>query len=352
MRYLIRSATVIISSPCRFANRDSCGTRAIVPSSFITSQMTPAGCRPAMRAISTDASVWPVRTRTPPSRARSGETCPGRTESDGLVAGWTAAGTVAARSAAEMPVVTSCLASIGTQNAVLNGVVFDTTARGISSSSSRAPVIERQIWPRPWRAMKLIVSGVTFSAAIVRSPSFSRSASSTMMIILPSRTESTASSMRANGECLAGAISRAGLPFTFCPLPFILSVCHFPGARARERQSGELRGADDVLAHHIAFEVDPMPQLRAAEVRVLHRERHELDVESIDAEAGDCQADAVDGDRPFVHEEWRKVRRKADRHPVELGGRAQLLDVADRIDVPLHEVAPDAAVVAHRALEV
>src|SRR5258707_5102325 len=161
--------------------------------------------------------------------------------------------------------------------------------------------------------MKLIVSGVTFSAAIVKSPSFSRSASSTMMIILPSRTAPTASSMRANGELLAGAISRAGLPFAFCPLPFILLVCRFPGPRARERQSGEFRGADDVLADHVAFEVDPMPQLRAAEVRVLHRERHELDVESIGAEAGDRQADAVDGDRPFVLEEWTKVRREADR---------------------------------------
>jgi hypothetical protein len=48
--------------------------------------------------------------------------------------------------------------------------------------------------------MKLIPSGVTFSAAIIRSPSFSRSASSTMMIICPARTASTASSMRANGE--------------------------------------------------------------------------------------------------------------------------------------------------------
>ena len=50
--------------------------------------------------------------------------------------------------------------------------------------------------------MKLIASGVTFSAAIVRSPSFSRSSSSTTMIILPARMASTASSMRANGERL------------------------------------------------------------------------------------------------------------------------------------------------------
>src|SRR6266404_8779889 len=147
--------------------------------------------------------------------------------------------------------------------------------------------------------MKLIASGVAFSAAIIRSPSFSRSASSTMMIIVPRRTASTASSMRANGEFFAGAISRRGLPLAFCPLPScplpFISVCRFPGPHARERQPGEFRGADDVLPDHIAFEVDPVPQLRATEIRMLHRERHELHVESIGAEAGDGQADAVDG---------------------------------------------------------
>ena len=74
MRYWIRSAIVIISSPCLRANFASSGTRAIVPSSFMISQMTPAGSRPAMRARSTAASVWPARTSTPPLRARSGNT--------------------------------------------------------------------------------------------------------------------------------------------------------------------------------------------------------------------------------------------------------------------------------------
>src|SRR5439155_723808 len=79
--------------------------RAIVPSSFITSQMTPAGYSPAIRAMSTDASVCPVRASTPPVRERSGNMCPGRSRSEGRVAGSMAASTVAARSAAEMPVL-------------------------------------------------------------------------------------------------------------------------------------------------------------------------------------------------------------------------------------------------------
>ena len=66
------------------------------------------------------------------------------------------------------------------------------TCSATPSAESRARraargVIDRQIRPRPYRAMKLIASGVTFSAAIVRSPSFSRSSSSTTMIIWPAR---------------------------------------------------------------------------------------------------------------------------------------------------------------------
>src|SRR5689334_15528092 len=46
--------------------------------------------------------------------------------------------------------------------------------------------------------MKLMASGVTFSAAIIRSPSFSRSSSSTMMTMRPSWTSTMASSILAN----------------------------------------------------------------------------------------------------------------------------------------------------------
>ena len=38
----------------------------------ISSQMAAQGFRPASLQRSTDASVWPARTRTPPSRARRG----------------------------------------------------------------------------------------------------------------------------------------------------------------------------------------------------------------------------------------------------------------------------------------
>src|ERR1039458_655739 len=53
--------------------------------------------------------------------------------------------------------------------------------------------------PRPWVAMKLTISGVTFSAAMVRSPSFSRSSSSTTTRTRPARISSIASGIPTKG---------------------------------------------------------------------------------------------------------------------------------------------------------
>ena len=88
------------------------------------------------------------------------------------------------------------------------------------------------------------------------------------------------------------------------------------------------------------------------QIGVLHREGHDHDVEAIGAEAGDRQADAVHRDRPLVHDVRREMRREADRQPVELRVLPELLDVADRVDVPLDEVSAEAAVGAQRPLEV
>ena len=63
---------------------------AIVPSSFITSQITALGFNFANLDISTEASVWPALSRTPPVFATNGKTCPGETicffEELGLIA--------------------------------------------------------------------------------------------------------------------------------------------------------------------------------------------------------------------------------------------------------------------------
>src|SRR5829696_3571413 len=105
-------ATVTSLTPCSLENLSRSGTRAIVPSSFMISQITPAGLNPASLARSTAASVWPARCSTPPGLARKGKTCPGITRSSGPVASSTATLQVWALSAAEMPVVMPSFASI------------------------------------------------------------------------------------------------------------------------------------------------------------------------------------------------------------------------------------------------
>ena len=106
--------------------------------------------------------------------------------------------TVVARSAAEMPVVTSCTASTETVNAVRCDSVLLLTMSGSCSSSRRSPSIGMQMTPLVWRTKKPIASGVIFSAAMMRSPSFSRSSSSTTITISPAATAAMAFSMCVN----------------------------------------------------------------------------------------------------------------------------------------------------------
>ena len=134
-----------------------------------------------MRLISTAASVWPARTRTPPSRATSGKTWPGVTMSSTPLVGSTATAIVRARSWAEMPVVTPSRASIETVKAVPWPDWLSVDIGGRRNWRARSAVIDRQIRPRACLAMKLICSGVANWAGMMTSPSFSRSSASTRM---------------------------------------------------------------------------------------------------------------------------------------------------------------------------
>lgn len=178
-----------------WANCTRSGSRAMVPSSFMISQITPDGFSPAMRAMSTTASVWPARTRVPPSRAISGKTWPGVTISSRPRCGSMATWMVWARSWAEMPVVTPSRASMETVKAVSCRVSLRDDISGRPSLSIRSRVSDRQISPRACLAMKLMTSGVAIWATTQISPSFSRFSSSTRMNIRPERASSTTSSM-------------------------------------------------------------------------------------------------------------------------------------------------------------
>src|SRR5216110_2568024 len=79
--------------------------------------------------------------------------------------------------------------------AVPIGAVFSTTIMPSFSSSRRSPSIGTHIRPRACVTMKLTASGVILSAAMTRSPSFSRSSSSTTTRMRPCRISSIASSM-------------------------------------------------------------------------------------------------------------------------------------------------------------
>ena len=143
--------------------------------------------------------MWPVRSRTPPARAFSGMTWPPTTMSSWPLAGSTAVRIVCARSAARMPVVTPSRASMVTVNGVWCGRLV------LQRHELEAQVVaalgrERQADPArgAWVAMKLMSSAVTNSAAMTRSPSFSRSSSSTTTTMRPAAISSSASSTVAN----------------------------------------------------------------------------------------------------------------------------------------------------------
>src|SRR5450830_308512 len=100
-----------------------------------------------------------------------------------------------------MPVVTPSAASIDTVKAVPFLSPLRVVMGGSCRRSQRPRVSVRQIRPRPNRAMKLMYSALTWSAASTRSPSFSRSSSSTRMTMRPARMSATMSS---TGEMATG----------------------------------------------------------------------------------------------------------------------------------------------------
>ena len=78
-RYAIKSSIEASLILCFFENLNRSFNLAILPSSFITSQITELGFSLDSLEISTEASVWPALSKTPPFLATKGKTCPGDT---------------------------------------------------------------------------------------------------------------------------------------------------------------------------------------------------------------------------------------------------------------------------------
>ena len=135
--------------------------------------------------ISTEASVWPALTSTPPSLAIIGNTWPGDTISFLFTFFFDAILIVRALSFADIPVVIPFLASIETVKAVLfldwlTGdikVKFNLFACKLSKA--------KQIKPRPYFAIKLIFLALVSEVEITKSPSFSLFSSSTKINMSP-----------------------------------------------------------------------------------------------------------------------------------------------------------------------
>src|SRR4051812_42691213 len=133
-------------------------------------------------------------------------------KSSGPDAGWRKRRTVWARSAAPMPLPAPTW-SIEIEKAVSQPAWPGGTIGGIASRSRYSGAVGMHTSPRAQRSMKLIASGLTHSAAIVRSPSFSRSSSSATRTISPRRIRRRASSMLANFmHAPLGPAGRAGRP--------------------------------------------------------------------------------------------------------------------------------------------
>src|SRR5258708_28798436 len=149
--------------------------------------------------------------------------------------------------------------------------------------------------------MKLMISGVTFSAAIVRSPSFSRSSSSTTTTIFPSRMSSIASGMLVNG--IMGPQARSA---------------RSAGALPARPLAAAARGQEPfhVLRDHVHLQVHGVTDPRVPEVGNFQCIRDQSHSEGAGAEGGHGQGEAIYGHRARLYQIALQPRGRLHR---ELG---------------------------------
>src|ERR687898_1024848 len=250
------------------------------------------------------------------------------TRSSGPVASSTATRQVWARSAAEMPVETPSFASMETVKAVPMREELWVVICGISRRSMTSSAIGRQIRPLPCVAMKLMSSGVTSSAAIVRSPSFSRSSSSQTITIFPALMSSMTSSIGLNGIFDA--------PLEVSQVPFL--------SRPQEPLH--------VFGYDVRLQVHPVSHPEPPEVGVRAGLRQDGDGKRAFAHRDDGEADAVDADATLLDNVAEHGLRRAElpdlRFPLGPGRE----DLPYGVHVPLHDVPPEPVRRSHRPLQV
>src|SRR5215470_3112577 len=108
----------------------------------------------------------------------------------------------------------------------------------------------------------------------------------------------------------------------------------------------------DVFSKHVAFEVHAVPNVGVPQVRMLQSVRYQLDVETVGTQLGDGQADPVNSNRPFWHDQGPHAGRKRDREPLELRYLADVLDGTHRVDMSQDEMTTESTIRAKRPLEI
>ena len=222
---------------------------------------------------------------------------------------------------------------VGERGALRLGVVVATIS-GMSSSSSRSPVIGAQMTPEVWRTKKAIFSGVAASAAMMRSPSFSRSSSSTTTTISPRGDGGDGVLDRAR----TGVLGRARCGVTGS------ARCVRSGTGSR---SAPARRRSTYLAMTSTSRLTGSPGPLRPRVVTAAVCGMTATVKPSSSGVDDGEADAVDGDRALLDDVAQQLGRHAD---LQVGRRVD--DLADGVDVALHEVAAEAVLEADRPLEV
>ena len=145
----IRSAMEIMSRPCSAANRASSGRPGHAGAPLVDDLADDPDRLQAGEAGEIDGRLRVADPLEDASRrARSGNTCPGRARSSGVVIGSASARIVVHRSNPEMPVVVWWRRSTLTVNAVPIRSVLVATMGGSASSSARAASMGTQMSPR------------------------------------------------------------------------------------------------------------------------------------------------------------------------------------------------------------
>src|SRR5690606_24049885 len=167
--------------------------------------------------------------------------------------------------------------------------------------------------------MKLMASGVTNSAAITRSPSFSRSSSSTRMTILPALMSAMISVIGASALMLCPLIRvlrRVGCALHAVCLRWLagedarrapkFDVLSRPDPRRPSGLHGlfllPFEHALDVAGDKVDLQIDPAAGLQMLEVGHRHRVRDQVDPEVAPFDAVHGEADAIDGDRALLRD--------------------------------------------------